>query len=435
MPVATIRSPKRRPRSQPSRADWFRYYADFSAEFVQDIISHLDLSPGATLLDPWLGGGTTAEIAAAKGLRFKGYDINPVMLLVSRARTIPTSAAPQIPNVIDSVRRSYKQNIKNVMKSCASTDPLEQWLQPASARAFRLLERSVETTLFERRESLGMPLWRRADQASPLLALFYVGLFRTLRYFISDFQSSNPTWIKVSDGGERIQVSSERLLNRFRKEAESLLKSISAETQVMPSVSNRRCGISRASSLRLPVTSGSIDAAVSSPPYCTRIDYVQATLPELAVIGYPNGTVTRRLREQMIGTPTIDKCVSYDSDQWGKTCLRFLSAVQRHSSKASSTYYLKYYRQYFASVFGSLREIDRVLKKGGQCVLVVQDSYYKEIKNDLPSIIIEMATRLGWALRREEAFHVRQTLAGVNPDVKAYRTSFHATESALCFSK
>jgi DNA modification methylase len=434
--VSDIRSPKRRPRSQPSRADWFRYYADFSAEFVEDIISHLDLSPGATLLDPWLGAGTTAEVATARGFRFKGYDINPVMLLVSRARTIPTTAATQIPIFIESIARSYKKNTKNGMKlSDSRIDPLEQWLQPASAHAFRILERSVETSLFERQESLATPLWRRADQASPLLALFYVGLFRTLRYFISDFQSSNPTWIKVSNGGERIQVSSERLLNRFRKEVESLLTSIRAETQVMPSVSNRRCGINRASSLRLPVASGSIDVAVSSPPYCTRIDYVRATLPELAVIGYPNGTVTRRLREQMIGTPTIDKCVTYDSHLWGNTCSRFLSAVQRHSSKASSTYYLKYYRQYFASVFASLVEIDRVLKPRGQCVLVVQDSYYKDIKNNLPRIFIEMGAQFRWTLNKKKPFRVNQTLAGVNPDVKAYRNTFHATEWALVFSK
>jgi hypothetical protein len=358
------------------------------------------------------------------------------MLLVSRARTIPTSAATQIPTFIDSINRSYKKNTKNGMKSSDSEiDPLGQWLQPASAHAFRILEKSVESSLSERQKSLTMPLWRRADQASALLALFYVGLFRTLRYFISDFQSSNPTWIKISDGGLRIQVSSERLFNRFSKEIESLLRSINAETQAMPSVSNRRCRIKGASSLRLPVASGSIDAAVSSPPYCTRIDYVQATLPELAVIGYPNGTVTRLLREQMIGTPTIDKCVEYDSELWGKTCSRFLSRVERHSSKASSTYYLKYYRQYFASVFASLHEIDRALIQHGQCALVVQDSYYKNIKNDLPRMFIEMAAQLGWTLKKKKSFRVKQTLAGVNPDVRMYRTVFHATEYALVFSK
>jgi hypothetical protein len=135
MPAATIRSPKRRPRSQPSRADWFRYYADFSTEFVESVIPYLDLDSNATLLDPWLGGGTTAEVATAKGIRFKGYDINPVMLLVSRARTIPKQAAAEIPRLIESITRSYKRKIKNVDESDADTDQLEQWLQPASARA------------------------------------------------------------------------------------------------------------------------------------------------------------------------------------------------------------------------------------------------------------------------------------------------------------
>lgn len=435
MPMATIRSPKRRPRSQPSRADWFRYYADFSTEFVEDIISHLDLSPGATLLDPWLGGGTTAEIAAARGLRFKGYDINPVMLLVSRARTIPTSAAAQIPNVMDLLARSYKKNIKNVMKFGASTDPLEQWLQPASARAFRVLERSVETTLCEQDATSRTPLWRRTGRASPTLALFYVGLFRTLRHFIWAYESSNPTWVKVANEGKRVQLSADRILNRFQKEIRSLLKSITTEEEEVHLVSNRSCVINRASSIRLPVASGSIDAAVSSPPYCTRIDYVRATLPELAVIGHPNGKVIRRLRERMIGTPTIDECEEYDSDNWGATCSRFLSAVEGHSSKASSTYYLKYYRQYFASIFSSLYEIDRVLKPNGKCVLVVQDSYYKNKKNNLPRMFIEMAAYYGWSLDKKKSFRVNQTLAGVNPDVKAYRTTFHATEWALLFSK
>ncbi|HMG76843.1 MAG TPA: hypothetical protein VK582_25450 [Pyrinomonadaceae bacterium] len=435
MPVATIRSPKRRPRSQPSRADWFRYYADFSTEFVEDIISHLDLSPGATLLDPWLGGGTTAEIATAQGLRFKGYDINPVMLLVSRARTIATSSATQIPNVMDSITRSYKKNIKNVMESGAKTDPLEQWLQPASARAFRVLERSVETRLCPQEVTSPTPLWRRTGQASPMLALFYVGLFRTLRHFIWAFESSNPTWVKVVNEGKRIQLSPDRILNRFHKEIRRLSESMTAELEVIPPSTNRSCVINRASSLQLPVASGSIDAAVSSPPYCTRIDYVRATLPELAVIGHPNGKIIRRLRERMIGTPTIDECDEYETEDWGTTCSRFLSAVERHASKASATYYLKYYHQYFASIFASLKEIDRVLKPSGQCVLVVQDSYYKDKKNNVPRMFIEMAAHYGWSLDKKKPFRVNQTLAGVNPDVKAYRTTFHATEWALVFSK
>jgi len=433
MPVTKIRSPKRRPRSQPSRADWFRYYADFSAEFVEDAISHLDLDSGAVLLDPWLGGGTCAEVAAAKRIRFRGYDINPVMLLVSRARTIPTTAAPQIPAFVSRVTRTYHKNVKKQFELTDKVEPLEQWLQPGSAYVVRMLERSVETALCDVIPQA--PLWRRTGQVSPLLAFFYVGLFRTLRHFISAYETSNPTWVKIVDNGKRVQLSEDRILNRFHREIGYLLESITGATEAMPARSNRTSVIDRASSVELPLPSNSIDAAVSSPPYCTRIDYVRATLPELAVIGHPNGRVIRRLRERMIGTPTIDECDEYETKDWGTTCSRFLSAVERHTSKASSTYYLKYYQQYFASIFASLKEIDRVLKPNGQCVLVVQDSYYKDKKNNLPRMFVEMAAHYRWSLDRKKSFPVNQTLAGVNPKVREYRNVFKATESVLVFSK
>lgn len=433
MPAATIRSPKRRRGSQLSRADWFRYYADFSTDFVESAIDYLDLDSGATLLDPWLGGGTTAEVAAANSFRFKGYDINPAMLLVSRARIVPTNAVDDISTLLDLIAGSYKKKTKSRFAQGPKEEPLEQWLQPSSARAFRLLERSLETRLMGS-NAVTVPLWRRTGQVSPVFAVFYVGLFRTLRSFISHFQTTNPTWVKVADG-KRIYVTPDQILSRFCKEMHLLLDSVAVEEEEFPIVSNRRCVINRASSLNLPLPENSIDAAISSPAYCTRIDYVRATLPELAVIGHPNGRVIRNLRERMIGTPTIDDCDEYDSDEWGQTCSRFLSAVERHTSKASATYYLKYYQQYFASIFASLKEIDRVLKPGGHCVLVVQDSYYKDKKNNLPRMFIQMAGHYGWALNKKKPFRVEQTLAGVNPGVKPYRTKFHATEWALLFSK
>lgn len=433
MPPATIRSPKRRRGSQLSRADWFRYYADFSTDFVESVIEYLELDSG-TLGDPWLGGGTTAEIAAAKGLRFKGFDINPVMLLVTRARLVPTSATIEISSLLESISKSYKKRRSvRTERDYFNDEPLEQWLQPASARAFRVLERCVEKEVV-RGSRLPVPLWRRTGKISPVLAFVYIALFRTLRSFISNFQSSNPTWMKISDG-KRVQVTADRILIKFRKEMQLLLNSLAREEEEFPIVSNRRCVIDRASSLNLPLSTNSIDAIISSPAYCTRIDYVRATLPELAVIGHPNGNIIRRLRERMIGTPAIDDCDEYDNDNWGRTCSRFLSAVERHTSKASSTYYLKYYQQYFASIFASLKEIDRVLKPGGHCVLVVQDSYYKDRKNNLPRIFIEMLDHYNWSLEKQEPFHVSQTLAGVNPRARKYRTVFSATESILVFSK
>jgi hypothetical protein len=365
----------------------------------------------------------------------RGYDLNPAMLIVARARTLASSAKRVIPALSDSISRHYLRSIKDGGELRPPTsEPLEQWLQPATARAFRALERSVSSVVLDR-ESLEVPMWAYADQAPADVAFFYVALFRTLRYFISEFLGSNPTWVKTSNGKERVRVSHDRIHNRWRTEIGNLLDVMQSEVHVTPSVANRTCLIKRASSLHIPLPSGSVDAVISSPPYCTRIDYVRATLPELAVISYPNGHSIRQLREEMIGTPTIHKTQEYDSEGWGTTCSRFLSAVEHHSSKASSTYYLKYYRQYFASAFASLREIDRVLKKSGTCLLVVQDSCYKEVPNDLPRVFSEMAEGLGLLLKDKIDFHVKQTMAGVNLGVKRYRQTFRATESVLVFSR
>jgi hypothetical protein len=68
-------------------------------------------------------------------------------------------------------------------------------------------------------------------------------------------------------------------------------------------------------------------------------------------------------------------------------------------------------------------------------VLVVQDSYYKNLHNDLPRIFVEMAARQKLTLIERRDFPLSRTMAGINPRVSDYRKSFSATESVLSFIK
>lgn len=427
--LSNVRSPKRQAKGNLSRAAWFQYYAGFSPGFVEDIIQQLELPARATILDPWLGAGTTSEVALASGYRVRGYDLNPAMLLVAKARTLPTSAKAEIPRLLAAVLEGAQAE-----QSGAEDDPLQQWLSSDTACTFRGIERSIARLAIDG-FSQSKPVWQVVGTVPPSSAFFYVGLFRTLRRLIAGFQTSNPTWTKIPGKMERVEIAPQELLGLFETEVGILVKALDGEDRVVPLASPRSCLINRASSTRLPIASGTVDAVVSSPPYCTRIDYVRATLPELAAIGYPGGHRTRSLRHQMIGTPTVGKPSKYDDRAWGQTCRDFLAEVRRHPSKASATYYTKYYHQYFSGVAASLSELYRVTRRGGRCVLVVQDSFYKEIHNNLPLIFSEMATVCGWRLQERFDFHVKSTLACVNPDVKAYRKTFQAMEAAIIFTK
>src|SRR5579863_10279616 len=112
MTAPAMRSPKRKAPAGHSRSSLFRYYAGYSDGFVEDTLAHLKLERGAILLDPWLGGGTTSDLALSNGCRFRGYDINPAMVIVARARTLPTESQHDVPKLVDKVLKSYPRPIK-----------------------------------------------------------------------------------------------------------------------------------------------------------------------------------------------------------------------------------------------------------------------------------------------------------------------------------
>ena len=118
---------------------------------------------------------------------------------------------------------------------------------------------------------------------------------------------------------------------------------------------------------------------------------------------------------------------------WGTTCNTFLEQLVHHKSKASKSYYYKNHIQYFDAIYRSLAELHRILIPHGRCILVVQDSYYKDIHNDLPQIFIEMAGANGLQLAHRVDFGLTRTMASIHPMVRRYRKDFSAIESVLCF--
>lgn len=69
---------------------FYRYPARFSPEFVRAVIK-ATTRPGDVVMDPFMGGGTTAVESLSLGRRFIGADINPLARFISDAKTTPLS--------------------------------------------------------------------------------------------------------------------------------------------------------------------------------------------------------------------------------------------------------------------------------------------------------------------------------------------------------
>jgi hypothetical protein len=72
--------------------NFYRYPARFSPQFARAAVEAFS-RPGDTVLDPFVGGGTSAVEALAAGRRFVGCDLNPLATFVARVKTTPLSKA------------------------------------------------------------------------------------------------------------------------------------------------------------------------------------------------------------------------------------------------------------------------------------------------------------------------------------------------------
>lgn len=421
-----IVSPKRKRKAEGVES-WYPYYAGFNGEFVHSILNALEVDPNACVVDPWNGSGTTTTVAYERGLISHGYDLNPVMVIAAKAGLIPVSEKPSlVPLAMEISKRAKETVIKE-----STSDPLNFWFTEYGSINFRRLEHSIQRILVD--ENVYKPLHESSsvEKLSSIASFFYVGLFKAIRQILNPFKTSNPTWIKLPKNANKLRPSLDTIISVFVGEVRAMVGSFPDKREGKTNLVN----VGVASSYASPLTNAVADFVVTSPPYCTRIDYAVATMPELTLLGFdPKGSL-QVLRKKMIGTSTVPDVLPNVNSNWGDVCTQLLRSIASHPSKASNTYYLKNHIQYFDSLYRSLSEVNRVLKASGTCVLVVQDSYYKDIHNDLARITTEMCSSLGLQLRRRDDFSEGRSMAGINPNVRKYRNSSKATESVLFYSK
>lgn len=66
---------------------WYPYYAGYSASFVEQALEEV-AGTAKLVLDPWNGTGTPTVVAANKNVSAIGFDVNPALVVVARARLL-----------------------------------------------------------------------------------------------------------------------------------------------------------------------------------------------------------------------------------------------------------------------------------------------------------------------------------------------------------
>ena len=160
-----------------------------------------------------------------------------------------------------------------------------------------------------------------------------------------------------------------------------------------------------------------------------------ATRLELAILGVGQSSGFEELRRSLIGT-TLTSGISGESPAlMSDIVVSALERIRTHTSKASGSYYFRTYRDYFEGVNESMRELSRVLRKGGLASIVVQDSFYKEIHIDLAEIYQDIGANYGLCLRSRHDFRNRRTMRRVHKHARPAAKHGLPVESAILLTK
>jgi hypothetical protein len=319
-------------------------------DFAEWALGELSLPPKALIIDPWNGSATTAAACARMGVSCQGYDINPVMVHLGRARVASSLDVAEAEELIGTVGE--------ILGNTQFID-----IQTVGA-AFR-----------------DLPVGNESAHSAAISALFPYA-----RALLKLSKTKNPSWFKKGATFDGMSLNKSEFFASWLK----LLGEICQWRSTQGDSAGIAISIERGDSRKSLARNDAFDGILTSPPYLTRLDYVQATLPEFLLLKELDVVPDiQRLRRSMLGSPLTSERPERSVERLPPNIRKTLSEIENHSSKASASYYYRFFSTYFVDLQASMRNIAKVLKGGASGCIVVQSSNYKEITIDLADTAFE----------------------------------------------
>lgn len=256
-------------------------------------------------------------------------------------------------------------------------------------------------------------------------------LFPYARNLLSPSRTKNPSWYKRGAAFESGAQNAAMLFDRWR----GLLYQVSQWRNNREDIEGVSITIDRGDSRKSLGRKDAFDGILTSPPYLTRLDYVQATLPEFLLLKeFDSAPNLQRLRRSMLGSPLTSERPAQSLERLPEDIRNLLKQIEQHTSKASASYYTRFFSTYFVDLQASLKSISKVLRSGARGCIVVQSSSYKEINIDLAKAVLSIGDAFGLRHSSTFEFGSRRSMSLVN--TRAHEEARKPkSESAIFFKK
>jgi DNA modification methylase len=348
--------------------DIHAFAAKFPPQLPRAFICGLT-APGAIVLDPMMGSGTTIVEALLEGRRGIGLDIDPLALRVSQVKTIPMSVDDLRDIGLKVIAHAQDllagNSIESLMQKFDShtREFIDYWFYPNTQQELAALVLAMQT--------VDVSLVRR------FLELTFSSIIVTKSGGVSrarDLAHSRPHLDKAKNPKNALEQFSLRLQKNMKSMAH--LDTKCALAAPLP-------GDARSMPLRDEV----IDLIVTSPPYANAIDYMRAHKFPLVWLGESVVNLTE-LRARYIGSEKLSSARYAELPD--KTGSIIWELAKRDRKKSSIL------RKYFTEMQAVLAEMYRVLRKDSPAIVVVGPSIMRGIDVQTHHCLAEIAQEAGF---------------------------------------
>lgn len=361
-----------------------KYPAKFFPELPRWAICKYSM-PGDLVLDPMAGSGTANVECLLRGRHSVAVDVDPFARLLTRVKTTvlnPDHLECAVDAVLDALDR-FSSGTDIARAAALEHVPIfpyrETWFQPFILEEMGAIRLAVDYVTGPSEVSE-----RRA-----MHSFFRICLSSIVRAVSNADNNCTRTVVRQRLNKRIVPGMALRLFKRVTQINTARMRDFAALCPCDVQVDIPEDGDARS----LPLNDGSLDLAVTSPPYINAVDYPRTHQLEMYMLGLsPPGTPLAEAKRQHIGTEVVRAADYRLLHRYGLGPLD--AQVEQLYQDDPRRAYIVY--RYVVDMEQNFREVRRVLKPGGRYVVVVGDNVIRGQEVPTHEYLMAVGERVGF---------------------------------------